>query len=275
MAHITINGSRLYVERDGEGEPVVLVHGGWSGAVAWKNVAAELRQRFDVTAYDRLGYNGSDRPVTAYTRERHERDLVALIEHLDAGAVHVVGSSYGAAMTLAVAARRPDLVRSVAVHEPALALSDDPRVELALASIVRSAARIDDGDAFGGTRAFFEEVALGPGGWNLLPDAFRAMALGNAPTFAAEAHDPGFAAIDVDAVRAYPGRILVTQGEVSPAWFGLIVEQLCRRVGHAERVVLRGVSHGPHTTHPVEYASLLTAWLREEVPLAGDLPLAA
>lgn len=276
MAHITINGDRLNVEREGRGEPVVLVHGGWSGAAVWNNVAAVLRERFDVTAYDRLGYNSSDRPVTPYTRERHERDLIALIEHLDAGPVHLVGSSYGAGMSLAVAAKRPDLVRSAAVHEPALAaLVDHPSVEVAVAAMTRSGARIEEGDVFGGTRAFFEEVALGPGGWDMLPDAFHAMALDNAPTFAAELHDPDLLGIDIDAVAAYPGRILLTRGEVSPAWFQPIVEAVADRVGHAEQMVLRGVSHGPHSTHPVEYASLLTSWICDEIPLAGDLPLAA
>jgi pimeloyl-ACP methyl ester carboxylesterase len=276
MPSIIINGNALNVERDGAGDPVVLVHGGWTGAGVWHHVAAALREHHDVTAYDRLGYNGSDRPVTSYTRERHEADLVALIEHLDAGPVHLVGSSYGGSMALAVAARRPDLVRSAAVHEaPCIDLVDHDAVEAARLSILSAAQRVESGDAYEGTRQFFEEVALGAGGWDMLPEAFRSMALNNAPTFAAETHDPYALTFDIDALAAYPGRVLLTQGDSSPAWFGVIVEAIARRVAHAERALLRGVSHGPHSTHPVEYATLLAGWLRNDVPLAGSELLAA
>jgi pimeloyl-ACP methyl ester carboxylesterase len=270
MEHITINGNALAVERGGRGEPVVLVHGGWTGAAVWANVAAELRRSFDVVAYDRLGYNGSDRPVGAYTRRRHEDDLVALIEQLDAGPVHLVGSSYGAAMSLSVAARRPDLVRSVAPHEPPLVdLVSDGAVEAARGSMRCAAARVESGDVYGGTRQFFEDVALGPGGWDLLPDAFRAMALNNAVIFAAELHDPDWGKIDAAALHRYPGRVLLTQGELSPAWFAATVEATAEVAPHAVRVALRGAGHGPHSTHPVEYAALLRDWMREEVPLAS------
>src|SRR3712207_9472275 len=118
MPHIPINGNHLVVERGGEGAPLVLVHGSWTGRVVWNAVAEILRERFDVTAYDRLGYNDSERPVAAYTRRRHEDDLIALIEHLDAGPVALLGNSYGGAISLAVPARRPDLVTHVAAHEP-------------------------------------------------------------------------------------------------------------------------------------------------------------
>lgn len=270
MPSITINGYDLHVDRAGAGDPVVLVHGGWSGAAVWCDVATALRDRFDVVAYDRLGHNGSARPVDAYTRRRHEDDLIALVEELRIDPVHLVGSSYGAAIALSVAGRRPELVRSVVAHEPPLVdLSSAGSVQMAVTSARVSAGRIATGDVFGGTRQFFEDVALGPGGWATLPEAFRSMALSNAQTFVAEQHDARWGAIDAQALAAFAGRVLLTQGSRSPAWFAVVMDELARVVPHAEREILHGAGHSPHATHPLELASLLTDWMREEIPLAS------
>jgi pimeloyl-ACP methyl ester carboxylesterase len=257
MSRIPINGNALEVQRGGEGEPVVLVHGSWSGHAVWQTVAADLRRRHHVVAYDRLGHAGSDRPDTSYARRRHEDDLVALIEHLDAGPVHLVGSSYGAAISLAVAARRHDLVRSVIGHEPPMNAPDTPAVRATLEAMNRVAARIADGDVAGGTKAFFEDIAVGPGGWELLPESFRSLAVSNAPTFAAELQDPGWLTLDPAALAAIPARVVLTEGDRSPAWFADALDALTAAMPQATRITVPGAGHGPHTTHPVEYAALL------------------
>src|SRR4051795_10782084 len=107
MAHLTINGNALAVEDGGAGTPVVCVHGGWTGQVVWRAFAERLRAHHAVTTYDRLGHADSARPASGYSRRRHEDDLAALIDQLGRGPVHLVGNSYGGAVALGLAARRP------------------------------------------------------------------------------------------------------------------------------------------------------------------------
>ena len=261
IAHI--NGHRLFYVQGGSGEPVVLVHGGWSGQAVWQGVNTVLSESFEVLAYDRLGYNASDRPDVEYTRRRHEDDLIALIEYWDRGPVHLVGSSYGAAISLAVAGRRPDLVRGVVAHEPPLIglAAPSPALDAVLASFHASVELIDAGDALAGTRLFFEEVALGPCGWYLLPESFQEMAVRNAPVFAAETKGEDWA-LDGGAVAACPGRVLLTQGDQSPEWFAEVTDATASVIPHAERITVEGAGHGPHSTHPVEYAELVGAYLK-------------
>lgn len=270
MPLITINGQALDVERAGEGDPVVIVHGGWTGAAVWATVAERLRERFDVTAYDRLGYNGSDRPDVDYTRERHEDDLIALIEELDAGRVHLVGNSYGAMVAVAVAGRRPELVRSVVAHEPVyMSLVHSGPVEIARASMRCASARILTGDVEGGTRQFFEDVAMGPGSWAKVPEAFRALAMSNAETFAAEEQAPRWTELDREAVADFPGRILLTQGAGSPAWFSEVCDALARELPHARRRTVAGAGHSPHSTHPEVFAEVAGSFFAAKVALPG------
>ena len=270
MPHISINGNRLVVERGGAGMPIVLVHGSWTGRMVWNTVAGILRERFDVTAYDRLGYNDSDRPDIAYTRRRHEDDLIALIEHLDAGPVALLGNSYGGAISLGVAGRRPDLVTDVAAHEPALIdLADTPAVREVRATFLEVGQMIDAGDHEAAAKRFFEEVALGPGAWDIVPDVFRQLAVHNAATFANEKNDPRWVALDRLGIARYTGRILLTQGSESLQWFHDVMDAVGAAIPYAQRRVLEGATHSPHSTHPEQYAALLTSWLRQDVSLAA------
>lgn len=121
MPRQRINDIELHYELTGEGDDtVVLVHGGWTDHLSWQFVVPALAERHRVVAYDRRGHSRSDRSTTPASRRLDEADLAALIETLDLGAVNLVGNSYGGSISLGLAARRPDLVRCVAAHEPPL-----------------------------------------------------------------------------------------------------------------------------------------------------------
>ena len=56
MSRITANGIELNYDRTGSGEPLVLVHGGWSDRNNWQLVVPGLAASFSVVAYDRRGH---------------------------------------------------------------------------------------------------------------------------------------------------------------------------------------------------------------------------
>ena len=114
-----IGGVELHVEAPvGAGDPLVLVHGGWTDHTAFDAVVESLARSFRVIRYDRRGHSRSQYGPAAAPRRRDEDDLAELIEALGLGPAHLVGTSYGAAISLALAIRRPELVRSVLAHEP-------------------------------------------------------------------------------------------------------------------------------------------------------------
>lgn len=114
------DGTSLYVEVSApagtpEGSPVALIHGGLVHAVTWEPLAAYLARRRRVITYDVRGYGRSDRPAdpAAYSMERSARDLAAILDAVGTGPAHVLGFSQGGMIALALAAQRPDLVRSL------------------------------------------------------------------------------------------------------------------------------------------------------------------
>jgi pimeloyl-ACP methyl ester carboxylesterase len=257
-----INGTHLHVRVAGHGPTLVLVHGSWTDHVSWAALVPHLARSFRVVAYDRRGHSLSARPAGPIARAQHEDDLATLIEQLDAGPALVTGSSYGGLVTLGLAARRPDLVRAVTVHEPPAAAAGEPFLDTArsIAGLIASGAGEE------GARRFVEEVALGPGAWDLMPAPMRETFVFNAPTFVAEQADPAWNRLDYDALRAYAGPILVTKGGASSPFLQGLAERLATQLPEAETAVIDGAGHAPHLSHPEAYGGALTAFY--EAPVA-------
>lgn len=115
----SVNGTRLYYEDTGGAGDVVLFSHGllWSTRLFDPQVEA-LRGRFRCIAYDHRGQGQSAVPPdAAIDMETVYADAVALIESLGVGPVHFVGLSMGGFVGLRLAARRPDLVRSLVLLE--------------------------------------------------------------------------------------------------------------------------------------------------------------
>ncbi|MFF1342631.1 alpha/beta fold hydrolase [Streptomyces sp. NPDC058290] len=269
MARARVNGVDLYYEVAGEGEPLVLVHGSWVDHENWQLVVPRLAQSFRVLVYDRRGHSRSERPPGQGSRRQDEDDLASLIETLGAPA-HVAGNSFGASTALGLACRRPELLRSLAVHEPPLMgiVGDEDRelrpvlraMEAAIDGVL---AALRAGEDRAGAQRFVDGVAIGPGGWEQLPEQFRETFTANAPTFMDEHGDPDWASLDLARLSGYTGPAMLTFGSESPPWFPVIVGKLATSLGgRAQMRTLVGDGHVPHLTHPDRYADDLIAFIR-------------
>lgn len=119
-------------ETEGPGpgaETAVFLHGLAGSATNWTDLAELLAVRVRGVAVDLPGFGRSEPPGWFdYSGAQHAEVVVRLLEELDAGAVHLFGNSFGGAVAVLVAARRPDLVASVTLVSPAVPdLRPDPR----------------------------------------------------------------------------------------------------------------------------------------------------
>src|SRR5713226_988282 len=135
MSSAQINGISLWFETLGaSGSPVVMVHGSWGDHHNWDLVAPGLAETHTVLTYDRRGHSQSERLTSQGSVHEDVADLAALIETTGIAPAHVIGNSGGAIISLRLAVERPELIRSLVVHEPPLVgvIADDP----AMASIL-------------------------------------------------------------------------------------------------------------------------------------------
>jgi pimeloyl-ACP methyl ester carboxylesterase len=126
MATIEVNGTELYYEDTGPGttgETIVFSHGLLWGTELFAPQIEALRARYRCIAYDHRGQGRSaaDHRETI-GMELVWQDAVALLEALQTGPVHFCGLSMGGFVAMRMAARRPDLVRSLILIET----SSDP-----------------------------------------------------------------------------------------------------------------------------------------------------
>ena len=264
MPHITVNDVRLFYEGTGAGEPLVLVHGGFSDHGNFRAVVAGLAESFRVVTYDRRGHSLSERPAPLGSRRDQEDDLAALIETLAIGPAHVVGTSFGSAIALGLAGRRPDLVRTLTAHEPALpALSS--RGPAVLAAIRAALARVARGDAEGGTQQFLEDVALGPGAWVRFPEPIKATMVRNAPAVLEEQADPAWGDVDRDALSDLRTPVLLSRGRQSPPWFADVVAELAGLIPVSRVHRYADAGHSPHITNPDAYVAVVAAFAAQGV----------
>lgn len=114
MAYVDLLGLRTwYQPAKGDGKSVLLLHGGLSNTDSmWRSIGPGLRRHFSVTGFDRRGHGRTADTDAPFSFESMADEAIAYLEFLGRRS-HVVGHSDGANVALAVARRRPDLVRRV------------------------------------------------------------------------------------------------------------------------------------------------------------------
>lgn len=251
--------------------PVVMLHSSASSARQWQTLAEALRADHGVHAIDLFGHG----PRAAWTGPAPMRlaDEAAPIEALlDAlGGAHLVGHSYGAAVALKLASRRPSLVRSLAVYEPVLfgLLRSDAASRRELASVVAVAdamrESVERGDALDAARRFMT-LWSGAAAWESLPEDRRASFAMRMPVvlqhFDALFADP-INAVDVARLRV-PTLLLEGAMTVTPAQ--RIADHVHAALPHAHRVRLAGLGHMGPVTHAHAVNRHLTDFLTGQTP---------
>lgn len=263
MTIADVNGVQLHYERNGAGDPLVLVHGSWVDCRIWDDVVPLMSRSFEVVVYDRRGHGLSTCPPGQGSVHDDVDDLAALIDLLGAGPVHVAGASFGGSIALRLAAAKPDAPLSVAVHEPPLFDLLDRRelgaAELAALTELRAqldavAAWLEAGDLEGGARLYFDRVAAAPRGWAGLDPARRRALVDNAPTYLDQYRDPDALRIEIGELAAFHGPALVTRGDRRPPFFKRMAEMVAAAMPGTRSELIPGTAHDPQVTHPGAYA---------------------
>ena len=117
MPQEQINGYRMHYEVYGEGQPLVMIHGGLGGGEGCRDMvehhASRLEDRFRLIFYDRRSAGRSETPSDGYDLENQVQDLRSLLNHLGVTQTHVLGSSGGGPMAMGLALDYPGMVHSL------------------------------------------------------------------------------------------------------------------------------------------------------------------
>jgi pimeloyl-ACP methyl ester carboxylesterase len=279
---VKVDGRQVYVEQQGAGETVVLLHGFGESSWSWRKVMPELARSFRVVAPDLNGFGWTERPHDpgSYTLEGQERLVLGVLGALGVARAQFVGHSYGGSLTLFLASRHAGLVRTmVLIDSAAPTYSEDRRSRVAAIRTLDS---------------LFVRLAL-------TPRRVRRSLL-------ASVYDP--ALVTPELVRAYLERFRVqgeddayygltarlrrpaAAGAASPAAAGVELEKLtlpalvvwgaedrlirveagrqsARRLPAGEFVTIPRCGHLPMEERPAELLALMVPFLRRHGEAAG------
>ncbi|HYO54887.1 alpha/beta hydrolase [Archangium sp.] len=102
-----INGIQMYCEVRGDGEPLVLLHGGTGAGSDWRYVFDEPLEGFRTIIPDMRGHGHSTNPSGKFTFRQVASDVLALLDRLGVERFKAMGMSAGAKTLLHMATTQP------------------------------------------------------------------------------------------------------------------------------------------------------------------------
>jgi pimeloyl-ACP methyl ester carboxylesterase len=117
VADDVINGYRMHYEAYGQGQPLVMAHGGLGGGEGCASLvehhASILSQRFRAIFYDRRAAGRSGTPAEGYSIEDYAHDLYCLLKRLNVSRAHILGTSAGGPIAMRFALDHPDMTETL------------------------------------------------------------------------------------------------------------------------------------------------------------------
>jgi 3-oxoadipate enol-lactonase len=114
MPYIPANGTSLWANDRGTGIPIVFSHSLFFDSSMFAHQQAAFGAGYRFISYDHRG-QGQSAPSEKLDMDTLADDAAALLHALATGPVHFVGNSLGGFVALRLAARRPELLRSVTI----------------------------------------------------------------------------------------------------------------------------------------------------------------
>jgi pimeloyl-ACP methyl ester carboxylesterase len=283
MASINVNGARLEYFENGTGEPLMLVHGSSNDYRAWKQQREELSKDFRTIVYSRrYHWPNAEIPIgKEYSMKEQLDDLEELVSSLNAAPANLIGHSYGAFLSLLLAIKNPQLVKSLILAEPpviTLFISNEPKPAeiikmmfktpliginimkfgkgvLVPAKEAMKKNKIEEGmqifvkGIFGDDAERIYEIKKEEAGSNL--SNAKAELLGS-----------GFLPIDENDLRKLQTPALLVAGSKTRKVFRLLIDRLQELLPNSERVVINNATHLMQEDNPVEFNRAVIEFLK-------------
>ena len=170
MKSITLDGQARYFDEEGDGPPLILVHGSMSSHRQWRSLVDRLRNRYRLIAPDLLACAPAKGSLGAFTFAQ-DCDFIGRLIDMNPGA-HLLGHSYGGVVAIKAALARRGRLASLILIEPSCfhLLKQEKCREYEEITGLQELQRAHEarGDVTGAARAFLE-YWIGPQAWIAMP----------------------------------------------------------------------------------------------------------
>lgn len=242
MPYAEVHDIRLYYDEEGQGEPLLLLHGAL-GAIdpavrgGWSALRPALAAHSRTVSLEHRGHGRTNNPAGRLAYDQIAADVARFIERLDLAPAHVAGVSDGAVIALTLGMTRPELIRTL-VLVGANYYNDD---QVTAANALFDAAVLErEHPEFAAELARRHDPHHHPGYWRELVGQLQANI----------AVTPAYTEADL---RRIPAPTLLIAGEADP-WGNLDQTLALRRnLPHAEMLILNRVGTDSLANHVVQH----------------------
>jgi non-heme chloroperoxidase len=267
---IRVRGIELHYIEQGQGEPLILLHGGQGDYRSWDPQIKAFSQKYRVISYSRRYHYPNNNRLTATNHSAYveAEDLAAFIRKLKLGRVHLVGTSIGAFTALVLAVKHPEMVRSVVLAEPPvhqwiINTPDGAGVYGEFMAVIQSPAAkaFKAGDDKGAMRIFVDGFSGSHGFDNLPPERIAAI-MQNAPAMKAltMSSDP-YPNLSKEKVGRLRIPVLIITGENTIRIHKLVNEELARLLPKAQQAIIPQAGHGSARENPQAFNEAVLRFL--------------
>lgn len=255
-----INGADIFWELHGEGPPIVFIHGFTLDHRMWEPQIDAFAATHTVLTWDMRGFGKSsipdeDRPYW------HDRDLAALMDHLELGRADIVGLSYGGWVAIEFALTHPHLVRSLVLVDATIRhFPYGTRWQGVLDELYRlaQAGRMDEGKDL-----WLSDIVFTCPGRSALNTSLLRTMVGDYPGWHLTHTDPHplLEPRAMDRLPELAAPILAITGELDIREFQDIADFVVAHAANARRVVMPNAGHMANIDDPEAFNRIVREFI--------------
>lgn len=264
-----VNGVDLAYIEDGQGVPVVFVHGAIADYRYWETQREAIAQRYRFIAYS-MRYHEPNRWTddgAQYSIPTHVADLAAFIRSLNAGRVHLVGLSYGGAIAGYFALEHQDLIKTLTLADASVAslIADLPQAKAVFAERAQMMSRakeaIKNGGDLEGAKVLLDYALGEENAYDTDAQVDRELFSSNAktlgPLIAAKPPPP------IDCAKASTIRVptLILAGEHTLSYYSMVDAEWARCIPRSESGVIPAADHMMNVRNPSAFNEAVLSFL--------------
>jgi pimeloyl-ACP methyl ester carboxylesterase len=250
-----VNGIRLHYEIQGDGPPLVLIHGFSGTGCAWNDWLPKLADRYRVVVPDLRAHGRSTGAPETIHHAQFAEDLVALLDHLGIDRAHFVGHSSGGMALLFVGTRFASRVRTLTLVSATLHFDQHARRRM----VESCSDAAWDQTRIAAVQQRHGETH-GPDHWRVLRAAFL--------EFSRDANELPFLPDDL---RPITCPVLVLHGDRDEFFPIHIPVTLYQALPNAELCILPATDHHPPVERPAWFNAITLDFLERRLRSAGGV----
>lgn len=266
MQYARVKDLKLAYVESGEGEPLVLIHGGNSDLRQYDVFRPLLGDGIRAIAYDQRDSPNSPAGTEPYGMDDHADDAAGLIAALGLSRAHIMGVSYGGLIAMRLAVRHPDLVQSLILGSTAASAAGFRAPDL-------TKLRDEGADVI---ERYMMGMVLTPEAYDTDPELVadcRAGLVSRDPACFARRMEAARSHDMVGELAAISAPTLVLHGDEDPMVDIAEGQRLAQAIPDARFVSLAGSRHGITLQHRQRTADLVRQFILGEAARASSRPL--